>query len=127
MKWLKHVWLDLIVTAFIGIVAFQNLAWGMTVLWIYSGIMLALKVVALTMQGVLNLAKRAEQAVPAGFLHVLYAVNVAILVGAAWWGLAVLWLIIWGLSFWADTGTRRVRSTTKFGIADRAIASKSAK
>lgn len=110
MKWLKYAWFDLAVTGFIVFVAIQDLAWGATVLWIYSGLMLVLKVVSLSMQGVLNLAKRGESSIPQGVLHVLYAVNVAILVGVAWWGLSVLWLAIWGLSFWADTRAMRLRT-----------------
>ena len=79
----------------------MDLQWGKWVLFVYTPFMVLMKGVAAFSGSVTTLPKRSRAEAPAWFYHVLYGLNVAILLFAGWWLLAAGWLAIWALSAYA--------------------------
>ncbi len=99
MSWIKNVVVDLAVTLLIALVAAFGLYWAEVVVWIYTPLMLALKVFALFAGRLTALSKgRGAAEPPPWFFHVLYALNVVLLLIGARWLLAAGWAVIWALS-----------------------------
>lgn len=96
MGWLKHVILDLAVTAVILVAVLTGQAWAQWVVWLYTPFMLLLKVGAF-FGGSLTAQVR-QPDVPAWFFHGLYAVNVGALLAYGWWLEGAGWALIWALS-----------------------------
>ena len=110
MKWLKHVVLDLAVTAMIVLAAPLNQTWAGWIVLGYTPLMLALKAFAAFGPSLAVTARKpAADPVPAWFHHLLYAVNVVTLFAAGWKTVAALWAVIWVLSWLAES---KVRPTT---------------
>ncbi len=97
MAWLKNVLIDVLVTIVIGIYAFQTAEWGYWIITIYTPLMLLLKVAAVA-SGVTKKVKKDPNAAPDWFYHVLYAVNLLLLLYTGWWIMAGGWAAIWLLS-----------------------------
>lgn len=97
MTHLKNILIDLIVTAVILWTVFLDAPWGRVALWIYTPLILLIKVAALTMGR--RLAKQVKpDETPIAIYHALYAVNVAALLWDRWWIMAGLWMVVWVLS-----------------------------
>ncbi len=107
MSWLKHVLLDLAVTVVILLAVLTEQAWARWVVWIYTPLMLLLKVVAVFGAGLTAQVKRADAKVPVWFYHLLYAINVGVLLGFGWWLVGAGWALIWGLSVLAERRARK--------------------
>jgi hypothetical protein len=103
MGWLRHAIVDIAVTVIILIAVFASQVWAMWIVWIYTPFLLLLKIGALT-GGV----GRSAEGVPDWFYHVLYAVNVAVLLFAALYWVAGAWVAIWLIS--AVVGARQPRT-----------------
>jgi hypothetical protein len=112
MNWLKHVFVDVAVTALIVLAATMDLVWARWIVLIYTPLMLILKIVAFAGSNSLSKIKQKETGVPVWFYHVLYAVNVVVAIVAAmqgmthWWLIAGGWALIWTLSIAADARMR---------------------
>jgi hypothetical protein len=111
MKWLRNVVVDLVAT--LVILAWVVQGWDAAgwAVWVYTPLMLVLKVAALSLGRLLGRANRGD--VPPWFYHFIYAANVALLaygaqVLASRWVLAAMWVAIWALSVLA---ARRARQT----------------
>jgi len=96
MKWLKKVILDIVITIIIISTLFFKTLVLKVFLFIYTPIMLIGRILALTG---MNIQKKGGAKAPDWFLHVLYCINVLVLVINRWWILAALWLVIWFLAF----------------------------
>jgi hypothetical protein len=112
MSWLKHVWLDLAVTALIVAATVLQQGWAGWAVLVYTPFMLLLKGVAFTGGGLVR-PKALADPPPDMFYHLLYAANVLLLLMAGqtwrpWWLYAGMWAAIWLLS--TRTGTRPVRT-----------------
>lgn len=97
MSWIKHVILDLAVTALIIFAVATDAEWARWIVIIYSAFMLILKLAGL--RGSAAGLKLQPTGVPILFYHLLYAVNVVALALGRWWILAAAWLAIWVLSY----------------------------
>jgi len=97
MKWLKEVVVDVAVTAAIILAVLSSAPWLRYVILGYSMLMLFLKAVTQTNKAVLKRLKHSQT--PSWVFHVLYAVNVVVLLASQWWLVAAIWAGIWGLSF----------------------------
>jgi hypothetical protein len=107
MKWFKDVIVDVVVTALIVLAALQELEWASWLVLVYTPFMLFMKAVLFFGGGFLKQFKKKEvSAVPGWFLHLLYGLNVAVLLTAGWWLTALQWALIWGLSFAAELKAR---------------------
>lgn len=95
--WLKHVLLELLVTLVILFAVVSDAAWARWIVLVYTPFMLLLKVIALAGPRLIRTAGAATD-VPDWFWHGNYAVNVALLLAAAWWLPALGWALIWLLS-----------------------------
>ena len=98
MNWIKNVLLDILVTVVIGIYAFTEPEWGYWVIIIYTPFMLLLKLMAVLSGASNPVKKKVEAAAPAWFFHLIYGVNLLLLLYANWWMMAVGWAGIWILS-----------------------------
>lgn len=97
MKHLKNVIVDFLVTGLILWTVVSGTEWGRVVIWIYTPLMLLLKIGALTVGRQLTQQVKSDDT-PAALYHGLYAVNVAALLWDRWWMMVLLWIGVWGLS-----------------------------
>lgn len=94
---MKEVVVDLVATALIVVAVIWEPGWAMWIVYIYTPLLLVLKVFALLGRGLSQLIP-VEDDVPRWFYHLLYAVNTILLLVWGWWGVGLQWLAIWALS-----------------------------
>ncbi|NNE69816.1 MAG: hypothetical protein HKN29_05565 [Rhodothermales bacterium] len=104
MGWLRHVLIDLAVLVVIGLATFGAQPWALWVVWVYTPLMLLLKLGA-----VATSVTPRQNDVPDWFFHALYAVSVVILLYHLLYWEAAGWVAIWILSVVA--ASRQSRST----------------
>jgi len=97
MGWIKNVVLDLVVTAIVAWWVFSAAEWAYWVILVYTPLMVVLKLVGLS-SGVSMAAAQTKDAAPLWFFHVVYAVNLILLLVGKWWLMVAGWAIIWVLS-----------------------------
>lgn len=100
MAILKGASVDIIVTIFILFAVFLDIEWARWTLWVYTALMLLLKIAAASSGGVRRLTtqQKKKATAPLWLFHLLYAINVIALAIAGWWYLFVGWGAIWILS-----------------------------
>lgn len=98
MNWLKDVIVDILVTVFIAAAYWLTDPWMWWVIAVYTVLLLIAKGVTFKSDGLLGRAQKPQQA-PEWFLHLLYAINVVLLVLAHWWFLMAGWCLIWLFSY----------------------------
>lgn len=96
--WIKHVILDLLVTLLIVLATIPEVSWARWIVVGYTGVMIVLKIVALTGTRTIRSVGAATTNVPDWFWHAVYGLNVALLAVDRWWIPAAGWLLIWILS-----------------------------
>lgn len=94
-RWLKEALLDIVVTGVIVLAAIPALPWARRIVLVYTPLMLLLKVGALLTAPHLP---RTRRSAPEVLFHVLYGINVLVLLVGRWWWMALAWALIWGLS-----------------------------
>jgi hypothetical protein len=106
MNWIKSTVVDIAVTACIAVAVFMGEEWARWIIWIYTPLILVLKVGALFASPVVRktAVKKQQEEAPEWFYHALYAVNTGLLAFAGWWWLVAGWVAIWAVSF---VGARR--------------------
>lgn len=98
MSWIREVIVDILVTLFIGMGVWLGDPWMWWIIAVYTALLLVAKGLVLTGEGFLA-RTRQQQSAPDWFLHLLYAVNVALLAIANWWILLTGWAAIWLFSY----------------------------
>ncbi len=104
MTWIKNAVIDVAITAVIVAYTLTLAAWGWWIIAIYTPLMLLLKIFALSGAAV-NVQRKADS-VPSWFYHVLYGLNVALLLYSAFVYAAIGWAAIWILSTIAESQSR---------------------
>ncbi len=98
MPWIKHVLIDLAVTLLIVLGALLDLNWVRWILYVYTPLMLALKLLAVGSGSFLQQKTGSRDQPPDWFFHLLYAVSFGTLLFVGWWTLGGLWAAVWLLS-----------------------------
>lgn len=107
MSWIKNVLIDLATTILIVLGTVVGLEWAAWIVFIYTPVMVLLKLAAFLGPTFTSQFRRADTDVPIWFYHLTYFINVGLLTWAAltvaegsgtWWLAALGWLLIWGLS-----------------------------
>ena len=104
MEIIKNAWIDILVTAVIAAAVFLDVEVLMWLVYVYTPIMLILKVVTFARRHKPSKFKPQDAGVPVAVFHVLYAANVLILAYASmeidqkWTWVAACWAAIWVLS-----------------------------
>jgi hypothetical protein len=101
MGWVRHVIIDLVITLCVVLATFFAQGWAAWVVWIYTPAMVLLKIGAIGAK-----LPQAKDGPPDWFFHVLYAVNVVILLYHGWYWVAAGWVVIWVLSALAAARNR---------------------
>jgi len=104
MAWIKNAIIDIAVTAIIVVYALTTATWGWWIIAIYTPLMLLLKVLA--MSGAAAAVQRKADDVPGWFYHLLYGVNVLMLLYASFTNAAIGWAAIWILSAIVESKNR---------------------
>jgi hypothetical protein len=96
MGWLKDAYLDVIILLFFLLFAFYPNNILEVVLWVYSGLLLISKIMALFMPSLQRKANNTEA--PPLFYHLIYAATVALLFYIQSYYLGTTWCVIWLIS-----------------------------
>lgn len=99
MSWLKDVLVDITATVFIIAAVLLNYPLLTGILWVYTGLLLFVKLLVVVGDDFFNLMTKAKTDAPEWFSHLLYAINTSVLFYFHWWYVASGWLLIWILSF----------------------------
>lgn len=99
MEWIKNVIVDIVVSIIIVIGVLIQVQWLQIIIVAYTGLMLFLKFLALVNEQFMKSVKKTTIQVPLWFTSSLYAFNVFILLGFAWYITALQWVLI-GLFSW---------------------------
>jgi hypothetical protein len=117
MNWLRHVIIDLVVTALVLAAVATNLAFLRGLVLGYVVLMLLLKGATAFGGGAVAGLRTKTPDVPVWFFHLMYAVNVGAGVAGAflwttpvwWWCIAGGWALIWGLSILSERQAQATR------------------
>lgn len=102
MTWLKSVIVDIIVSIVIIIAVLAKIEWLTIVVVAYTILMLVLKLLAVVSEQFMKSVKPGKSVqAPLWFTSSLYAFNVFILLGFAWYLTAAQWVLIWFFSWMA--------------------------
>ena len=102
MTWLKDVIVDIVATLLIIITVLSNQYFLNVIVWGYTGILLAVKLVVVVADNFMNLINKAKNEAPVWFGHLLYGINTIILLSFQWWYTGIAWGLIWILSYLAQ-------------------------
>ncbi len=103
-RWLKEALLDFAVTGVIVLAAIPALPWARWIVLVYTPLILLLKLGAWLAAPHLP---RMRRSAPAALFHVLYGLNVLVLLVGRWWWMAIAWALIWGISVLVERRQRR--------------------
>lgn len=98
VKAIRHLVLDLLALVLVAYAAFSRASWAVWAVGVYGGLLLLLKVVALTSKMRLP---RPTDAPPELVYHLLYAASVGLLIFGGLYGLAALWAVVWVLDWYS--------------------------
>lgn len=113
MGWLKNAVIDIAVTILIVLVTVNALPeWADWVVLIYTPFILLLKATSF-FGGIKVKPPQGADAPPVWFFHVLYAINVAVLLYSQWWLVGGAWVLIWVLSFLLEQPSKKTASPKK--------------
>ena len=98
MSWIKHIIVDLCVTAIVVIAAFSAATWATWALLVYTPFLVVMKFIGFLAVGFTRTLKRDSGGVPNAVYHLLYAANLSLLAFGGLWLLAGQWAAIWLLS-----------------------------
>ncbi|MFT4605248.1 MAG: hypothetical protein ACI9W4_001987 [Rhodothermales bacterium] len=93
MGWVRHVIIDIAAVVIIGLATFGGQPWAQWVVWVYTPLMLLLKLGAFAGE-----VTPKQNDVPDWFYHVIYAATVAIFLYHFWYWETAGWVAIWLLS-----------------------------
>lgn len=96
MAWIKDVVVDIIILLFIIAYAISLNSVLQVILWVYTGLLLAGKILALYMPSLQRRANNTQ--VPIYIYHIIYVLTVGALVYIGDYYFAAAWGIIWVLS-----------------------------
>ncbi len=96
MDWLKDAYLDVIILLFIILFAFYPNSVLEVVLWVYTGLLLLSKVLAIFMPSLQQKANKTNA--PSLFYHVIYALTIGVFLFVQHYYFAGSWAIIWIIS-----------------------------
>lgn len=105
MKWLKHITIDLLATLVIVIVVFYETTLLEYVLYIYTGLMVIARLFSFFRIDIRAVTKQKMNEAPVWIYHVLYLLNVTILLFGHFYITASCWLLIWiaaGIVYYKD-------------------------
>ena len=102
MRWLRHVLVDIAVTLVVLAATAFDQRWALWLVWIYTPLLLVMRVLVLGAGGLRGLVKRPADAPPRWFVYGLMGVNAGLLLADAQWWPAAGWAFIWGLTYLAD-------------------------
>ena len=95
MKWLKHITIDLLATLVILIVVFHETALLEYVLYIYTGLMVIARTSSFFRIDMRAATKQKLVEAPVWINHLLYFLNVAILLFGQFYITSFCWIYIW--------------------------------
>lgn len=99
MDWLKDVVVDIIATLAIVLSVIVGHPVLTVIIWIYTSLLLIVKLIVLVGDDFLNIMNKANTEAPKWFSHLLYALNTGLLFYADHLYLGAGWTLIWVISF----------------------------
>lgn len=109
MKWVKNVVVDIIVSIVIIVGVLVQIQWLEVVIIAYTALMLLLKFLAVVSEQFMKSVKKTTIEVPLWFTSSLYALNVFVLLGFAWYYTAAQWGLIWLFSWIAHKKSQKAK------------------
>jgi len=99
MNLIKASFIDILVTLFIIAAIATGITWMYWVVMVYSALMLLLKLIDYSGEGFQGMLKQPRDLPPDWPFHVLYGLNIIILIYAGWYILTAIWTGIWLFSW----------------------------
>lgn len=115
MPWLKSVIVDIIVSIVIVIAVLIKIEWLTIAVVAYTILMLLLKFLAVVSEQFMKSVKPGKSVqAPLWFTSSLYAFNVFVLLGFAWYLTAAQWALIWLFSWMAYKKRQKAKSKRQY-------------
>lgn len=109
MKWIKNVVVDIVVSVVIIIGVFVQVQGLEIVIIAYTGLMVFLKLLAVVSDQFMKSVKKTTVQAPLWFTSSVYAFNVFLLLGFAWYLTAAQWALIWLFSWIAYKKSQKLK------------------
>ncbi len=111
MNWLKSILLDIIVTALILLAVIFRIHWLKIFIMVYSVLIVVIRTAVLFNEDTLRAIFRRIKETPSWPLHVLYGINVIVLLAGSWYIVSILWMFIWILSVLTERKANKIGGT----------------
>lgn len=101
MQWLKHIAVDLLATLVIAFVIFVEASYHLEyVIFIYTGLMVLARSFTLFSKNFRAITRKKVTDAPVWLYHLLYFLNIALLVFGTFYITAIGWVYIWGIAWY---------------------------
>lgn len=98
MQWLKHIVVDLLTTLVIALAVFYEDNTLTYIVYAYTILMCIARLASLISRNFQKITQRKVSEAPIWIYHILYFLNVVILVLGMWFITAAAWIFIWGVA-----------------------------
>ncbi|HKJ69868.1 MAG TPA: hypothetical protein VKA68_18065 [bacterium] len=108
MNWLKSILLDIVVTALILLGVIFQIYWLKVIILVYSALILVVRTAVLFNEDTLRSLFRRIRETPSWPLHILYGINVVVLLAGSWYTVSLLWILIWIFSALSERKAKQI-------------------
>ncbi len=106
MNLIKASFIDILMTLFIVAAVWSATVWMYWVIMVYSALILLLRLIDFSGEGFQGMLKQPRELPPDWPFHILYGLNILILLYAGWYILTAIWAGIWLFSWLKQRKTR---------------------
>lgn len=112
MRWIKKTIIDIIISLLIvGMLIVDTPALNYFIL-IYTPVMLLLKILTYKHSIKPLIVRKKSITAPDWFYHLLYGINIFVLLICNWWITSIQWILIWGISWYTKRNNQLPSRTT---------------
>lgn len=95
MNWLKNAIVDLLTIPVIALAVFYSSSFLSYVVYIYTSLMVVARLFSLSSSNFRSITRKKISDAPLWVYHLIYLINIAILLAGSWFITAAGWIFIW--------------------------------
>ena len=95
MQWLKQIVIDLLAIVVIALAVFYDSSYLEYVVYIYTGLMVIARLFSLLSENFSAITQKKMADTPVWVYHLIYLINVGILISGGWYYTTIGWIFIW--------------------------------